>query len=369
DGALDGDEVKRIGVEAAAREVRLRAFAAAREKAGSAWVATAHQKNDQAETVLMRLLSGGGLGSLQGIRPVREWMIRPLLDIGRDEIETFLQQRAVAPRRDRMNDEDRYLRVRTRRMLRDAGPESVDHLASIARQMHAMWPIVEKAIDDADSECTEPETDSTLFVRWPNQAYLCTALLLRHIRRLDPHSRDISAEDLARIVRGIEKLKRQSLTSDLELLRTDRGALLRRRPVVHPPFELSLRAGEGAEIAAVGVRIRVVPAKRGSSARSDDMGSQLFQLPHGAEPAFVVRNRRDGDRFQPLGLERAKKLKDFLIDRKIPAERRNRIPLLIWNDQIVCLVGVEVSEGFKVTDRPGDVYEVRLETSAHSLVW
>ena len=75
---------------------------------------------------------------------------------------------------------------------------------------------------------------------------------------------------------------------------------------------------------------------------------------------FTIRNRRRGDRFQPLGMSQQKKLKDFLIDRKIPSEFRDRIPLVLWRGKIVLLAGVEVSEPFKITGE-GEVYEVAIE--------
>ncbi|MGZ8868698.1 MAG: tRNA lysidine(34) synthetase TilS, partial [Thermoanaerobaculia bacterium] len=91
--------------------------------------------------------------------------------------------------------------------------------------------------------------------------------------------------------------------------------------------------------------------------------TQPFQLPDDAAGHFTVRNRRRGDRFHPLGLPHDKKLKEFLIDRKIDAEIRDAIPLLIWNGEIVWVAGVEVSERFKVTSPAGTVYEVKLENA------
>jgi len=87
-------------------------------------------------------------------------------------------------------------------------------------------------------------------------------------------------------------------------------------------------------------------------------------LPKNSEPKFTIRNRRQGDRFQPLGMSHEKKLKDFLIDRKIPIEARDRIPLLVWRGKIVCVTGVEISEAFKVTDGSGDLYEVAIEDTS-----
>ncbi|MDP9193793.1 MAG: tRNA lysidine(34) synthetase TilS [Acidobacteriota bacterium] len=92
----------------------------------------------------------------------------------------------------------------------------------------------------------------------------------------------------------------------------------------------------------------------------------MFQLPPNSLPRFVVRNRRAGDRFQPLGMDKAKKLKDFLIDRKIAVDLRDRLPLLLWNEEIVWIAGVEVSERFKVTGAVADRYEVWLEGPVES---
>jgi len=105
------------------------------------------------------------------------------------------------------------------------------------------------------------------------------------------------------------------------------------------------------------VTMRIYPA-------TQQPANQLIQLPKGASPTFTVRNRRDGDRFQPLGFPHEKKLKDVLIDRKIAARVRDRIPLLVWNGAIVWVAGVEISEKFRVTEGEGDRYEVTVEETA-----
>jgi tRNA(Ile)-lysidine synthetase-like protein len=162
----------------------------------------------------------------------------------------------------------------------------------------------------------------------PHDAWLARALLHRHIRRLDPESREVSAAALERLRKAAA---RTTVTRSLELLREGERVTLR-------------RTDRAPATATIGRGLR-----------------QLVQLPPGAEPDFTIRTRREGDRFQPLGLPFEKKLKDFLIDRKIPAGLRDSIPLVIWQDEIVWVAGVEVSERFKVRPGPGEVYEVWID--------
>ncbi len=139
------------------------------------------------------------------------------------------------------------------------------------------------------------------------------------------------------------------------MLRRSGEWILRHKPEPVDEFEIELRVGDAAYVPEIGATIRI---SRGGSLPG--LGTKGFQLPRHTEPKFVVRNRRHGDRFQPLGMRREKKLKDFLIDRKIPSEFRDRIPLVLWGGKIVLLAGVEISEAFKITGE-GEVYEVAIE--------
>jgi len=186
----------------------------------------------------------------------------------------------------------------------------------------------------------------------PDDPWIRQALLLRHIRRLDPEARDVSASDLERLAVAIE---RTSVTKSIELLRENDQVVLRRRDQTSTPqFEVEIDAGNEVYIPEIETIVRIYPA-------TNEGKNQRIQLPKGAKKHFTVRNRRDGDRFRPLGMAHDKKLKDFLIDRKIAATSRDRIPLLLWNDTIVWVAGVEVSELFKVTGETADLCEVAIE--------
>lgn len=351
DGTLAPEAIRARGVEAAAREIRYARLLEMRDRTNARFLATAHQRNDQAETVLMRLLTGGGVEALQGIRPVREdGIIRPLLAVTRTEVDAFLIAEGITPRHDRSNDDPRFLRNRVRVLVRELG--ATEHLASAGEQARAQWRVLEKAIDAAERLCIIDE-HSIRFAGEPDP-WLAQALLHRHIRRLDPDARDVSARDLERLASQIGIAKRTSVTKNLELL----GDVLRKRIDPTQPFEIPLAPHRPARLDHATMYIEA------TMYLGDKAGAQRIQLPENAEPHFVVRNRRAGDRFQPLGMRNSKKLKDFLIDRKIARDARDRLPLLVWNGEIVWVAGVEVSERFKVTDPPrGTVWQVWLEES------
>lgn len=335
DGTLDEAAIRERGIEAAAREVR---YARLRELAGGRLVATAHQKNDQAETVLMRLLTGSGIAGLRGVHPVRDdGFIRPLLEVTREELVDFLRQRGVTPRHDRSNDDPRFLRNRVRALLREL--HAVDNLAAVAEQAREQWPLLQRLVDEA-----EP---AARVGRWPRELWLRQALLQKLVGNRDLDTRRLAAE--------LDRVQRVTVSKTHELVRRGEELVLRPRPdagPAPPEFELELTPEAPVYIPELNVTIGVAA---GSTGRG-----QPFQID--GPPRFRVRNRRAGDRFQPLGLTRPKKLKDFLIDRKIPADVRDRIPLLLWNDEIVWIGGVEISERFKVTTPPaGTLYEVWME--------
>lgn len=353
DAPLDPDEIRRSGIETAARVARYGKL----RQLGFDWIVTAHQKNDQAETVLMRLMTGSGLAALRGIHSVRDdGVIRPLLTVTRAEIEAFLAQRGVAARNDRSNDDPRFLRNRVRKTLQDFEPSAIDGLADVAEQARVQWSVMERMINNADTSITTG--DETRFMEWPEDRWMRRALLHRHIHRLDPRARDVSSADLERLA---DATKRTSVTANLELLHRGSEVILRRRLQPTAPFETAIRPGETIATPLGRVSLHKLQQLAAALKRRRHATTVQIQLPPLSDPTFTIRNRRDGDRFQPLGMPRQKKLKDFLIDRKIPADLRDRIPLLVWNGAIVWVAGVEVSEEFKVTDGAGEIYEVALE--------
>jgi len=138
-----------------------------------------------ASTRRLRLMTGGGIAGLRGVHPIRaDGVIRPLLEVSRAEIESFLRERNIVPRIDRSNADPRFLRNRVRAILAELDESVTDSLASIAAQAREQWTILEEIVDRYDT--AEANSDQTRFTTFPDEPWIRRALLHRHIHRLDP---------------------------------------------------------------------------------------------------------------------------------------------------------------------------------------
>lgn len=370
DGSLDPEAVRARGVEAAARETRYRILRTIRERTGSDFIVTAHQRDDQVETLLFRLFTGRGVHRLAGIAPRGTDLLRPLLTVSRLELRDFLAARGITAREDSSNADTRFVRNLIRHevlpLARRVNPSVDEAIAATADDARATAAALQRlARRDANDWIAEDAASSRFVSAWrPDDAFVRRILLRREIARLDPAgAREVSASDLARIDESMADVRRSHITSRLEMRRDGDDVVLETRGVQSgpEPFSLPIEPGTTIEVPQIGATLTL--AKLASAPRqlvNPSRTRQVFQLPPESRSEFAVRNRRPGDRFVPLGANSEKKLKDFLIDRKIPSDVRDRLPLLVCDDRIVWVGGVEVSELFKVIDRSQPLFEVRL---------
>ena len=368
DGQLDSESIRQNGIEAAARLKRYELLEDTRRRTGADAIATAHQADDEAETVLMRLISGSGIFRLQGIAPSSGHVVRPFLDMRRAAIEAFLRERQIQPRRDQMNEDSRYLRNRIRHevlpLLASINPRIVDAFVATASDAQASVGAIE-AVLEKELRIDRGDSSATFSVEEMQKLdpRLAVAALLGEIRRIGPASRAVSHRDLVALVRGgMSDLRRISLSKELEILGEGGTLVLRKTSDPIEDFEIVLAPGEKVSLPQIGAHAKLILLPELDLQRPlGDASRQVFQLPEGASRSFSVRNRRDGDRFQTLGSAHEKKLKEVLIDRKIPRDLRDRIPLLLCGSDIVWIAGVEVSEKFKVRNSTSETYLISIE--------
>jgi tRNA(Ile)-lysidine synthase len=413
----------RTSLEDAGRQARYELFERVADELGADVVATGHTRDDQAETFLLRLLRGAGPRGLAGIHPktrlpteapkarhlglpteapkarnlglpteapkARRWVVRPLLDVGREEIRSYLAALGQPFRDDESNRDVSIPRNRVRHELlplleRDFSPAVTDVLAreaEIARQDEDR--LQHEAIDLLGlivlrSEKRQSGEDDAVEVNVRALSALHPALAVRVVRMV--------LEQVApgRFV-GFDHVERL-----LELARDPRGhgalslpgqhaerrgetIVLGRRPDPPQPFSNSFRfslsipgevvlADQGWAISATGdTQPGQSPATLNrDSPRGHSTGTLKVECPRleqtvavdGLTLPLAVRSRQPGDRFRPLGMDgREKKLQDILVDRKVAREERDSLPLVVDSaDKIVWVVGESVAEDFRVTE-------------------
>lgn len=355
--------------EAAARRVRYDYLEEVRNSSGARWIATAHHRDDQAETVALRLFFGSGLEGLGGIRPVQGAVVRPLLGVARRVLLEALAAAGVEPVQDPTNLDLRGPRNRVRQLLtpcpspafgrplpspRTGGEELRAHLARLADRSRAASARIDRylsgSLDVEEKEDGVAVERSRLF-RLPAEV-LPFALAWLHRRAGAPYPAGSAAR--AELLRQLEE--RDSAGCDCGGgWRWQAGGtlLMLRRPAAEETrmasFSYILAAPGQVEIPEIGARIGVCrrPVEpwmfQGSPCRA------ALALPFTEGGRLTVRSRRPGDRLQPLGAAGSRKLKDLLIDRRMPRHERDRLPLICVGERIAWVPGITIDQRFRIS--------------------
>lgn len=315
------------GLQEAARRARLAALAELAEARGCRRVALGHQANDQEETVLFRIVRGTGLRGLSGIPYLRDPFVRPLLDVTRAQVLSYLNRRSLAFARDPSNEDLRFARARLRQLvlpvLRRENPrigEAVRHLAAeaAARSADAPAPLLAAA----------QEAGVHLSAR-------LQASLARAARAGGTRTFDVAGGHRLTVRYGALTVTKQNPRPAGAPRLPPQAA-----PSAAPRPPVGMTIGEPGRFAfdeLTAVVVRPAPPAEGAAdaegARWAWFDSEAIAWP------LTLRARRPGDRMRPRGGRGSRKLSDLLIDAKIPRDRRDRQPVIAAADGELLYVG------------------------------
>jgi tRNA(Ile)-lysidine synthase len=357
---------RKLNLEEAARELRYEFLKKAVRRTGATKIATGHTLTDQAETVLMRLLRGTGPQGLGGIAPKPDAvLIRPLLDLERREITAYLGRRGVPFRSDETNLDRRYLRNRIRLdvlpSLEAVEPAVVRHLGRLAMIMRDEERLLERVTATAWHELLRleggrPALDAGGLTTLPHA--LSRRVVRKFLSDLRGDLRGISYEDVESIL-GLKNGKEKTVRKGL-VLRRETGLLFRKR---------SRSDGKTFEVRWDGntaLKLRGTEWEfRASMIKHEAMGKLSFNDRHRAyldksrlEFPLIVRNRRPGDRYRPLGAPGSKKLKELLRAKGVPLAERDTLPVFVSAGRIVWVPGLPISEEHKVTGSTKRIFTI-----------
>ncbi|MGE5257169.1 MAG: tRNA lysidine(34) synthetase TilS [Hyphomicrobiales bacterium] len=360
-----------LSLEEAARKARYDFFQRTAGQQGYTMVALGHHADDNAETLLLHLLRGGGRLGLGGIRSMRQGVyIRPLIRAGRNDIEDYLRSRGLVFLKDRTNTDSAMLRNRIRHRLI---PLLESDYRQGVRATLSRTAEVLAAEEEWIEDLLRPVFEQLITDRRPGRLALAAdgldKLPLAAARRMVRSALRISRGDLSRIgfahVEQIIQLSRLSggagpvyLPGNLRVLRhqgqlvfaqQDPGLAL--APPRTPPgdYEYSLPEGGVLLIRETGDRIRLSEVPRHAVADPTTADAQTAFLDRDAvQFPITIRNRRPGDRFYPLGAGGSQKLKKFFSDHKVPDAERRRCPLLVSEGRILWVAGHRVDHQARI---------------------
>lgn len=355
---------KKLTTEEAGRLARYTFFEELAKRYGIEKTATAHNKNDNAETVLMRILRGTGIDGLKGVSYVRaDGVIRPILSLSRAEVEDYCAENGLEYCTDASNFENDYTRNKIRNELipyleKEFNARTVDSLVRLA----------ENARDDGKFLDNYAKR---LYARLNNPLPKKDSVTL-HIESLGLVERSIAS----RIIRlaaddAIDGVKLEKIHIDdiFDLMTKQTGAALDLPQGLKVMVQYGWLLFEGPKDSlkledeklfteiVLGKTYFVESLGKSVSFRSEDAKSYKCKVNEKAisfdlldGQMLFLRSRRDGDRMVCFSDGRTKKIKNILIDEKIPRKDRDRIPLLCTGSEVLAIVGGRISEKYRVTN-------------------
>ena len=359
----------KIGTEDAGRKARYEAFNEVLNEIKADKIAVAHNCNDRAETMLFNLARGTGLKGLASIPAKRDSIIRPLLFATRAEIEEFLARVGVEYCTDASNFTDDYTRNRIRNNILPALEESVNggatlHMFETAEQLSKLFEFVGKSCDEAFGKALVSEDASCVTfnkaVFLTMDEYLQSMLIKQAIDRLVPGNRDITHTHLNDVCALLEKEGTKTVNLPYGLT------------AVSSYNTLSLTK-EGSEKKAF-LPVQIVPGASSVTTSGYIVTAELLDCYEGFDygkneytkcfdygkikDVLWLRTRAKGDIISVNAEGGTKKLKDFMIDVKIPADIRDNVPIVACGNDVLWVVGYRMSEACKVTKETKRVIKI-----------
>ena len=335
-------EVPAMGgnLEEAARNVRQAFYAELITSGAVDRVATGHTRSDQAETVLYRIFRGSGLTGLSGILPVtREGLVRPLLEVDRREIETWLRERNIAWREDQTNQDRTYARNRLRHevlplLRKDFNPQldvALANLATLARDEEAYW----------DSEIANPQSLILPVSELRGHPARARRLVRSTVAAIGGRSLDFAhverVLEMARSQDGHDRFQAPGLDvcRSFDLIRLAPTG----QPVTNCGFSFAVQVPGSVELPGSLTRITLQVIEKEAAPRPcatvvDELDWQRVRRGRSA-PSLELRNWRPGDQYRRVGQSKPEKIKFFFQEARIPLWERGNWPIITYDETIL----------------------------------
>lgn len=340
---------KKISTELAGRQIRYEFFEELKNDMGFTKIATAHNKNDSAESILLHLIRGAGLGGLIGILPKRnEYIIRPIINLEKNEILKYCKNNTIPYVTDKTNFETDYTRNKIRldiipKITEDINENFVSTLTENSIIFKETLDFLEKYADRIyDKICDDDGIMVSSLIKEEKAVIRC--IIQKHFKKFTNDDKKLSIKyvnEILNVILNNKTSKIINIPNDISaIIEYDRLFFAKNN---YDDADYSYDIGINEEIYVCEAKFTVI-LKSEEEAQRNKRGKIYFYADENS--VFKVRNRRKGDYLYPIGMEGKKKLSDFFIDKKIPKWERKKHPLLVCNEKIVWVVGERCDRRF-----------------------
>lgn len=355
-----------MSFEQAGHEVRFESF----RKAGKEWkidkIALGHHKDDKVETVLMHLIQGAGLEGLAAMPRKEGKLVRPLLETSKQELIAYCEEKGLKYYTDQTNLEEDCLRNRIRLNLL---PELEAYNPNIREGILRMEESVSADLDHLEEETEklmaaygkteEGEVSFPIETLKELSLSLKRRVLRRMYRILTGTERNLTfkhTEDMRKLALSEKEGRRLSLPGKVVFTRNYGLVTMRKEGALPSDYQYLWDLKEDLLILGLG---RMHAEKISEKAEEFQDLYTVFLDTEKITLPLTIRTRKPGDRLEPVGMQGHKSLKKFMIDKKIPKEYRNAIPLVLTDEDIIWIPGCFFGKRAKVTEQTKAYYRLQ----------
>lgn len=363
-----------VSTETAGRDERYGFFNRISKEKGYTKIATAHNANDQAETIIMRMMRGTGLEGLGGIPVIRDGIyIRPILFLEREYIEKYCVDNNLNPRIDKTNLENIYSRNKIRLDILPYMKKNFNR--DIVKAINRMSLLLQEDNDFINNEAKKAffkycivKKDEIILSRelFDKEKAIITRVIRKALTTISNSTYDFEMKHIKEVIelKDIGTNKRIDLPNGIyaeniysEIYIKKKERLLKKQDDIHE-IKVKKEDLDGLQIDFLGclIEFEVKIKEKNLKFNNNDL-IKYFDYDKINE-YVTLRKRKNGDRIIPLGMKGSKKIKDIFIDMKIPKDYRDNIPVIEFDDEIAWLLGVKTSNTYKVTKQTENIIKV-----------
>jgi tRNA(Ile)-lysidine synthase len=356
----------KLSLEEAGREVRYRELFKIANANGFTKIATAHNSDDNTETVLLNLIKGAGLKGLSGIPVRRNNIIRPLLSVSKAEILSYNNQKMFAYRTDSSNLESNYQRNYLRNEVvslikSKINPQVDSAILKTSEIVKNFSSFLEEYIDNLISESTSFK-DGKLVIDHTKKNQIDSRLSGDFFRAA---VKKYFNEDLENVnVADLEKLKSRQTGRKIELSNKliafkERDSIIIYKSGAKKNLSGStfLKIGEKKKIGDKSISLTHT---NGTKISLTKFAKKEYIDADKIKGKFLIRKWKNGDRFYPLGMKNSKKISDFLNEQKMESHKKSEQLVITNSGNIVWLVGIRIDDRYKISAKTNKYLELCL---------